>query len=162
MEKLWAPWRMEYILSDKSGECIFCQALMQEDPQTAYILHRNETGFVIMNIYPYNSGHLMVVPCRHVAELEKLTQEEQSELMKLVTLSTKVLKQALQPQGLNIGMNLGREAGAGIETHLHWHVVPRWSGDTNFMPILAETKVISQHVADTYHQLKPLFSNQKG
>ncbi len=162
MEKLWAPWRMDYILSDKSGECIFCHALSQDDPQRFYILHQTQVGFVIMNIFPYNSGHLMVVPCRHIAELEKLTEEEHVGLMNMVASSIKVLKQVMQPQGFNLGMNLGREAGAGIDTHLHWHVVPRWAGDTNFMPIQADTKVISQFVADTYHQLKPHFPKQKG
>ncbi len=162
MEKLWAPWRMKYILSDKGGECIFCHALAQADPQKFYILHQTKAGFVIMNIFPYNSGHLMVVPCRHIAELEALTGEEHLELMNMVATGIKVLKQVMHPQGFNIGMNLGREAGAGIEAHLHWHIVPRWAGDTNFMPIQADTKVISQFVADTYHQLKPHFPHQKG
>ena len=162
MERLWAPWRMEYILSDKTSKCIFCQALSQEDPQASYILHQTQTGFVIMNIYPYNSGHLMVVPCRHIAQLEDLTETEQLELMQQVSMSIKVLKQVMHPQGFNIGMNLGREAGAGVEAHLHWHVEPRWAGDTNFMPIQADTKVISQYVADTYHQLRPYFPQQKG
>ncbi len=157
MEKLWAPWRMEYILSDKSGECVLCHAHIQEDPQTSFILYRTEVGFVIMNIYPYNSGHLMVVPSRHISELEDLTEDEHLGLMNMVSMSIKALKQVMHPQGFNIGMNLGREAGAGIEAHLHWHIVPRWAGDTNFMPIQADTKVISQYVADTYHQLKPSF-----
>jgi ATP adenylyltransferase len=162
MEELWAPWRMEYILSDKSGECVFCQILAEDDPEKSHILYQTESGFVIMNIYPYNSGHLMVVPHRHVSELEELTEEEHLGLMNLVALSIKVLKQVLHPQGFNLGMNLGREAGAGVQGHLHWHVVPRWAGDTNFMPILGNTKVISQYVADTYQQLKPYFPNQKG
>ncbi len=163
MEKrLWAPWRMKYILSDKKKDCVFCSALQQDDPEKIHILYQDKHAFVIMNIFPYNSGHLMAVPRRHVAELEDLEQDQLLNLMNLVSLSIKILKKALQPQGFNIGMNLKREAGAGIEDHIHWHIVPRWSGDTNFMPILSETKVISQHITDTYNRLKPYFNNQKG
>jgi ATP adenylyltransferase len=153
---------MEYILSDKDTECIFCKVLAENKPQKNSILYQAATGFIIMNTYPYNSGHLMVVPNRHISEIEKLTEKEHLDLIEMVSSSIKVLKQVMHPQGFNLGMNLGKEAGAGVEGHIHWHIVPRWTGDTNFMPILNETKVISQYVADTYQQLKPYFNKQKG
>ncbi len=159
MEKLWAPWRMEYILSDKETGCVFCQ----KQKVTTYhnhILESSEHCFVVMNIYPYNSGHLLVVPRRHISELEDLTDKELTVISKTLVTSCRCLKQAIHPQGFNIGLNLGRIAGAGIAQHLHWHIVPRWSGDVNFMPVLAETKVISQHLEDTYNLLKPFFSKE--
>ncbi len=159
MEKLWAPWRMEYILSDKETECAFCQ---KQDHTTCnnHILKSGEHCFVIMNIYPYNSGHLLVVPHRHVSELEDLSDQESTAISKAIVASCRCLKQAIHPQGFNIGLNLGRIAGAGITQHLHWHIVPRWSGDVNFMPVLAEAKIISQHLEDTYNFLKPYFNKE--
>ena len=156
MEKLWAPWRMEYILSDKESGCVFCQK-KQDESHHNHILEHGRHCFVIMNIYPYNSGHILVVPNRHLQELEELSTEELTAISQTIVRSCRKLKKAIHPQGFNIGLNLGRIAGAGIEQHLHWHIVPRWSGDSNFMPVLAQTKVISQHLEDTYRFLKPYF-----
>ncbi len=157
MEKLWAPWRMEYILQEKPGGCIFCDKPRQDRDRDNLILHRGADCFVIMNFYPYNNGHLMVVPYRHTADLAALTAAEQSEMMALLGRCTTILTQQLKPHGFNIGMNLGRTAGAGIDDHLHFHIVPRWNGDTNFMPITGHTKVLSQGLQESWDQLKPRF-----
>ncbi len=157
MEKLWAPWRMEYILQEKPDGCIFCDKPRQDRDRDNLILHRGAGCFVIMNFYPYNNGHLMVVPYRHSADLAALTAAEQSEMMALLGRCTTILTQQMKPHGFNIGMNLGRTAGAGIDDHLHFHIVPRWNGDTNFMPITGHTKVLSQGLQESWDQLKPWF-----
>lgn len=162
MEKIFAPWRMQYILSEKKEGCIFCEKLQQDEDKKNYILYRDTLGFIIMNIYPYNNGHLMIAPNRHVANLEDLTQEELVQLMLLVKTSIIKLKKTLKADNYNIGMNIGTVAGAGIADHLHIHIVPRWLGDTNFMPILAETKVLPQHLDSTYESLYPLFDLKNG
>ncbi len=156
-QRLWAPWRLEYILSEKSGECIFCGIKELDNLKGKYILKLGETSFVILNIYPYTNGHLMVVPYRHEAKPENLTDQEQLELQRWVGESVKILKNCIKPEGFNLGMNLGKAAGAGVDDHLHWHVVPRWVGDVNFMPVLSDTRVMIQHLDDTYDQLLPLF-----
>ncbi len=158
MDYMWAPWRMEYILSTKSKGCIFCDKPRQKNDRENLILFRGERCFVIMNFYPYNNGHLMVVPYCHVSNLEDLTSEEHAELMALLAKSNRVLKSAVNPDGFNIGMNLGKVAGAGIDDHLHFHIVPRWNGDTNFMPVLGHTKVLAQALFETWDSLQPLFS----
>lgn len=164
MEKLWAPWRLEYIKNaDKMKEegCIFCD-LPEEGPENDrknLIIFRGKRAFVILNKYPYNNGHLMVVPYRHTRSLEELDTEEKLELMDLLEKSVGVLEKAYAPHGFNIGMNLGRVAGAGIDEHIHFHIVPRWNGDTNFMPVVANTKVISASLDDTFDQLRPYFEN---
>ncbi|MBI4722660.1 MAG: HIT domain-containing protein [Candidatus Stahlbacteria bacterium] len=152
--RLWAPWRAEYIYSSKSDVCIFCEAIAKKD---AFILSRGAKGFVIMNTFPYNNGHLMVAPYRHIANVEDLTGEEILLLFDLVQKSVRVLKAKMRPDGFNIGINLGKVAGAGVEGHIHIHIVPRWNGDTNFMPITAETKVISQSLEEAYKLLKEGF-----
>jgi ribonuclease HIII len=154
--RLWAPWRAEYILSEKSESCIFCNLEEDKDRETL-VLHRESGAFVIMNKFPYNNGHLMVVPCRHVGDIGELTQEESLSLWELVQRSVRVLEMKMKPQGFNVGMNLGRIAGAGVEGHLHIHVVPRWSGDVNFMPAISDTKVISQSLEEAYDLLKQGF-----
>lgn len=157
MDSLWAPWRMEYILGPKSGPCFLC---IQPDEtgksdMEHLILYRGKHGFVVMNKYPYANGHLMIVPNQHTAFIDDLDEETMLELFLLLKRSKSVLDQTLSPHGFNIGMNLGRVAGAGLDTHLHLHIVPRWNGDTNFMPVLAETRVISEHINETYlHLLK--------
>lgn len=156
MERIWAPWRTEYIHADKDGGCIFCAA-PKKGPKEARILFSGPLSTVIINIYPYNNGHLMISPVRHVAKLEDLTPEESIDIFRLMRHSTESLTKAVNPDGFNVGMNLGRAAGAGIADHLHVHVVPRWDGDTNFMPVLSETKVISEHLDETYALLRPLF-----
>jgi ATP adenylyltransferase len=160
MERLWSPWRMEYIRSavaEESDGCFFCEALAKEDDEAMLVLARGEQAFVILNAYPYNPGHLMVATNRHVGELEELTPEELADAGELLQRSIRALRESSNPDGFNVGMNLGRVAGAGIPGHLHWHVVPRWNGDTNFMPVVGETKVLPELLSETYARLKPLF-----
>jgi ATP adenylyltransferase len=157
MHKLWAPWREKFIFGPQEKGCIFCKRLKQKKDSQNYILYRGKSCFVIMNLYPYNTGHLMVVPNRHVGKLQGLTEAESLELMAASARSVSALQKALKPQGFNLGMNLERAAGAGIAGHLHLHVVPRWNGDTNFMPILAQTKVLSLSLKSVYAKLKKSF-----
>lgn len=157
MRVLWAPWRMEYILAPKDEGCIFCDKPAEAKDEGNYILYRGETCFVMLNIYPYNNGHLMIAPYRHLPNLNGLDPKEQADLMGTLGKSMEVLTRALEPEGFNTGMNVGRISGAGVVDHLHIHVVPRWAADTNFMPVIAETKVIAQHLTTTYEQLRPLF-----
>jgi len=154
MKKLWAPWRIEYILSEKSEECIFCEYPKERRDKENLILYRGKTCFIILNKYPYNNGHLMVVPYKHVPTPLELSDEELLELSKLVNLSIKVLNFVMKPQGFNVGANIGKAAGAGIEEHYHIHVVPRWIGDTNYMPIIADTKVLVEALDKTYERLR--------
>ncbi len=158
MKNLWAPWRVEYIKKAiKEEGCILCQKPAQDDDAASYILYRGKKNFIMLNAYPYNSGQLMVAPYRHVADLEELSTDELHEHFEMVSRSAAVLKQVFQPAGLNIGMNLGRVAGAGIDKHLHSHVVPRWAGDTNFMPVIGDTRVINEALAETYKALAGKF-----
>lgn len=152
-EQLWTPWRMEYIKKIKTKGCIFCRKLKESDDK-AFIIKRGRTCFSMLNIYPYNNGHLMVAPKRHVRRLDLLTKRELNELIQLVTESQKLLLKKLRPHGFNVGLNIGRTAGAGVEGHVHFHVVPRWDGDTNFMPIIGHTKVIPQLLEETYRILR--------
>ncbi len=159
LKLLYAPWRFRYIksISDSSEQtCIFCEAPRKSDEE-AFILARGKHSYVIMNLYPYNTGHVMVVPYRHVASLEELKDDEALEIFKFIRISIKVLKEAMKPHGFNIGVNIGRVAGAGIDKHVHVHIVPRWNGDANFMPIIGGVKVISQDIRETYNMLKPLY-----
>jgi ATP adenylyltransferase len=150
---------MQYINSaSDDDECIFCKYLAAEDDNESHILHRGATAFVILNAFPYNSGHVMIAPHRHAGELHDLRAEERSELMELTSSAVDILREALAAHGFNVGMNLGRVAGAGIPGHLHVHVVPRWGGDTNFMPVVGETKVLPEMLAETDAKLRPLFS----
>ena len=157
MKMIWAPWRIEYIRQAKPQGCILCDKPKENNDETNKILFRGKYNFVMMNNYPYNPGHLMVVPYRHTANLEDLTAKENLELTEILTRSVKALKTALKPAGFNIGINLGKVAGAGIDDHIHAHVVPRWNGDTNFMPVCADIRVVPQAIADTYKQLKDCF-----
>jgi ATP adenylyltransferase len=164
IETLWAPWRMEYILSFKDDEkqrCILCDRYPKKNDRKNLILHRGAYSFVIMNRFPYNSGHLMIVPYKHSGNLQDFTNDENQELMEFIQLSQKALIEVMKPQGFNIGMNLGRVGGAGVEDHLHWHIVPRWNGDTNFMPVIGDTKVISEALDKTYDKLKAEFEKMK-
>lgn len=158
-QPLWAPWRMEYILGPKPDSCVLC--LPPDDlshDEDRLVLHRGKFAFVIMNKYPYNSGHIMVAPLRHVMDLPLLTMEESLEIMELLKGCTAILREHCNPQGINVGLNLGEAAGAGIRDHLHFHLVPRWNGDSSFMAVLSETRVIPQHLASSYGKLKPLFA----
>jgi len=153
---LYAPWREEFILGPKEEGCIFCDPESRKGVRE-FVLHRGRRAFVVLNRFPYNSGHLMIVPNRHVADLEKLTKSERDEVMSLIALSSKVLNQTIRPEGLNLGMNLGRAGGAGIAGHLHVHLVPRWVGDTNFMPTLFNTRVVSVDLITLGKRLKVAF-----
>lgn len=157
MKRIWAPWRMKYIEQAKPAGCILCDKPGQDDDENNYILYRGETNFVMLNGYPYNPGHLMVAPYRHVASTEALTAEELQEHFAIVNRSIAILRQVYRPEGFNIGINLGKVAGAGIDDHVHTHIVPRWQGDTNFMPVIAETRVIPQALVQTYQKLKDKF-----
>jgi ATP adenylyltransferase len=157
LDRLWAPWRMAYIMStvkETDEGCVFCKMLAEQDDETNLILHRGVHAFVVMNKYPYNAGHLMVVPYRHTGDFSALAAEEHLELTALIDRARLAMAECLHPHGYNIGMNLGRASGAGIADHLHYHVVPRWSGDSNFMSVVADTKVISESLPDTWRRLK--------
>ncbi|MCD5390739.1 HIT domain-containing protein [candidate division NPL-UPA2 bacterium] len=154
MKQIWAPWRMRYIMGKKKSGCFFCKNWKDTKDRENYILSRGKSCFIILNIYPYNNGHLMVVPARHVPSLDGLDEKELLELMVLTRKAIKLLKEALHPHGFNVGMNLGEAAGAGVKDHLHLHIVPRWTEDTNFMPVISETKVIPELLRDTYHKLR--------
>ncbi len=161
MDRLWAPWRMAYILSgaELSEECIFCAFPAQPARWREHlVLAVGRHSFVMMNKYPYNNGHLMVIPRRHVGDPGDLPAEEYAATGEMLRAATRILGEAVKAQGFNIGMNLGRVAGAGIENHCHWHIVPRWHGDTNYMPVVGEVKVMSQHLEDGYDTLRPLFA----
>lgn len=159
---LWAPWRMEYITdSHKDDECIFCALPKGSDDRKSLIVYRDTHVFVILNRYPYNNGHLMVVPYKHTSEISALSDKEKLELFNVIQHSQHVLKKVMAAQGYNIGANLGTVAGAGIDTHIHFHVVPRWIGDTNCMPVISGTKVISESLGDTWEKLYKEF-NKKG
>jgi ATP adenylyltransferase len=150
---------MAYIMSDKKSQaCVFCQKSAQgpEHDHENYVLYRGEHAFVVLNLYPYNNGHLMVLPYDHIASLEDLPLDVQAEMIHLVSHFIKLVRLAMTPTGFNVGMNIGKAAGAGIDDHVHIHIVPRWHGDTNFMPIVAETRVIPEWLDDTYAKLKTL------
>ncbi|MCI4434889.1 MAG: HIT domain-containing protein [Thermoplasmata archaeon] len=153
MDFLYAPWRIRYIESPKKEEgCIFCKAA--SEPDGRYVLHNDGVSFVIMNIFPYNPGHLMVAPIRHVGSFSELTNEEILSIGNMVKKSMDVLKKTMNPEGFNIGVNIGLAAGAGIRDHIHVHIVPRWCGDTNFMPVTGDTKVLSEALDELYKKLK--------
>ena len=154
MERLWSPWRLEYILADKDESCIFCQAIEENADERNLVLHRGESCFIILNRYPYNNGHLMIVPYEHVDTLEGLPEDALSELMLMINKGIALLRETMCPDGFNVGMNLGRSAGAGIAEHVHIHIVPRWEGDTSFMAVTTGTRTIPEVLGDTYQKLK--------
>jgi ATP adenylyltransferase len=166
MDRLWSPWRSKYIesFSEQNEEsddyCLFCDVLATpERDDERYVLFRGKVCYVIMNLYPYNSGHLMVVPHRHLGSLTELNDAEFMEVMHLLSSCSHALTKTMQPHGFNVGANIGRVSGAGIDRHIHFHIVPRWNGDTNFMPVLGDTKVISEELSKTYKKLKKHLSN---
>lgn len=158
MDRLWAPWRMSYILETVKQEqpegCVFCRMVEESKDVDNLILIRGKHSFIVMNLFPYNSGHLMVVPKRHTGDFGLLSPDEHVEMGKLIEISRKALAECFTPHGYNIGMNIGRAAGAGILDHLHYHVVPRWNGDSNFMSAVGETKVLSESLPESYARLK--------
>ncbi len=159
---LWAPWRIEYIRGPKPEGCVFCRALEEDDDRQNLLLLRGERAFVMLNRYPYTAGHLMVLPNRHVPGIEDLTAEEAADLWRLCVRAKRALDRAFRPDGYNVGFNLGRAAGAGVEAHLHLHVVPRWVGDTNFLPVLDDVRVISQYLEEVYDTLAPHLQDAAG
>jgi ATP adenylyltransferase len=161
MKTLWAPWRIDYILGPKPDECVFCLPEHTDEDRERLVLQRAKYCFVIMNKFPYSNAHLMVTPFRHVRCLTELEEHETMEMMTLIRECTRILRSAFNPQGINIGLNIGEAAGAGIREHLHFHLVPRWVGDHSFMAVMSETMVIPEHLKATYNKLLPLFSNPK-
>ncbi len=154
MKTMWAPWRIDYILSDKEGECIFCKALSEKNN---LMLYKGKATMVIMNKFPYINGHLLVAPKRHLSALEQLKKGEKGDLLETVERSIGIVKKVMNPDGFNVGLNLGKVAGAGVEEHLHFHIVPRWFGDTNALTVFADVRVIPEHLLTTYNNLKPYF-----
>jgi len=157
---LWAPWRMGYIEGARGNGCLFCDKPCEADDRKNLILYRGPLTYVVMNLFPYASGHLMIVPYRHCADFGQLSPEESLEIMQSAQRCTQILQRAFRAEGFNIGFNLGKVAGAGIAEHVHLHVVPRWLGDTNFMPVLADTKVMPEYLEAGYEKLSPLFQEQ--
>jgi ATP adenylyltransferase len=154
MERIYAPWRMEYVQGEKPNGCVFCKSADRCDD---YLLYEGKTAFVMLNKYPYTCGHLMIIPVRHIDKLEELTNEESSEIFVLLDRTLRVLKEAMHPEGFNIGMNIGKAAGAGVEQHLHVHIIPRWEGDANFMSVVNDVRVIPEDLSRTAAKLVPLF-----
>jgi len=152
---IWAPWRIDYILGEKEDSCLFCRVLEETNDVDNLVLYRGKLAFIIMNLYPYNPGHLMVAPNRHVSELELLEPDEAHELMDLTQRCISALKKTMHPDALNSGINQGEIAGSSIKEHLHMHVVPRWQGDNNFMPVIADMRVMPQALEETYAMLAP-------
>jgi ATP adenylyltransferase len=165
MKRMWSPWRSKYIETfkrpprkRKRGESLFTEALKSKSDDRHFIVWRGKLSFVIMNLYPYNSGHLMIVPCRMVSKFEDLQDDELLDLMQTTRKTMRALQRVVRPQGFNFGANFGRAAGAGVDDHVHFHVVPRWNGDTNFMPVLSDTKVVSEDMKTTLRKLRKAFA----
>lgn len=158
-ERMFTPWRMRYIEGARDGGdgCVFCDIWASDDDESALVLLRGTTAFVVMNLYPYTTGHLLVAPIRHTGDVAELTPDELLEMGSLIQRCVGVLEAEMSPDGFNVGMNLGRVAGAGVPGHVHWHVVPRWSGDSNFMPVVGETRMIPEDLGETYRRLRPHF-----
>jgi ATP adenylyltransferase len=165
LERLWAPWRITYLSSgSKPDGCILCQkvnASLEHDRENL-VVYRGQTGFICLNLYPYTNGHLMVSPYQHTGSLESLDDATQLELMHLVTLGTRLLRKVMNPAGYNVGLNLGKAAGAGVDDHVHIHVVPRWEGDTNFMPVIGETRVMPELLVETRDKLAAMVASVLG
>jgi ATP adenylyltransferase len=157
MRSVWAPWRINYILSKKQKSCVFCIKKTRGYKKRHYILAESKHSFILLNKYPYTAGHLMVLPQRHISELMFLKNNEHIDFFNMLNFATKALKKAIKPDALNIGANLGKAAGSGIGEHLHFHIVARWNGDHNFMPVVSKTMVISEYLDDTYNRLSPYF-----
>jgi ATP adenylyltransferase len=160
MKHLWSPWRLEYLTTGKQPGCIFCSAVLGSNDRESLVLYRGELAFLILNRFPYNNGHLMVVPYAHVPSPEELEPAVLAEMMLLLNRSLAALRSAMEPEGFNVGINLGRAAGAGVEDHVHIHVVPRWPGDTNFMAVVGDMRVVPQTWLQTYDQLKAALEAQ--
>jgi len=156
MEHLWAPWRIRYILAAKEQEagCFLCRKPQADDDARNHVLLRARTCFALLNTFPYNAGHLMVAPYKHTGSLDELAEQELADLMLLTRRCQRILARAIKPEGFNVGINFGRVAGAGVEDHLHIHIVPRWNGDTNYMPVLGDVRVVPQALDEIYERLR--------
>lgn len=161
MERLWAPWRIEYILNEKPDSCIFCLEDKQDKDRENLVLHRSSHSLVMLNRYPYCNGHILVAPFRHVSALNQLDSGEMLDLISTVSKCVTIISDKFVPQGLNVGLNLGKAAGAGVDDHIHVHIVPRWVGDTNFMTVIADVRVMPENLAATYDRLLPGFQSFK-
>jgi ATP adenylyltransferase len=157
MDHLWTPWRYQYVQSAPASECIFCQKSAQNDDEQNYIVHRGASAFVLLNLFPYNTGHLMVAPYAHVATLEEAEEATLAEMMRLTRRAETHLRAIYRPRGFNVGLNIGECAGAGVAGHLHIHVLPRWPGDTSFMTTVGETRIVPEDLATTYRKLSQAF-----
>lgn len=161
MKKLWAPWRMEYIEGvDDEGGCFLCEAAKSKDTESHFVLWKNATCFALLNRYPYNNGHLLVAPMQHTGDMDEMNQDQLADQMSMLQRCRRNLREVMAPNGFNIGLNLGRSAGAGLTDHLHWHIVPRWEGDTNFMAVTGQTKVIPQALKDLWSKLRDVDSEE--
>ena len=165
MNKLYCPWRNKYIENrdkkENKNQCVFCDKIKTKKIDESYILYKTEHSIVILNLYPYNAGHLLVIPAKHCSDLSVLSKQSKQDVMETISISTEILQKTLSCEGINVGINLGKASGAGIPEHLHVHILPRWDGDTNFLPTLANTKQISFDLNDTYKKLKPAFDSLK-
>jgi ATP adenylyltransferase len=157
MERIWAPWRIDYILNEKPSDCIFCVSSDQEQDRDRLILHRTGLSLVMLNRYPYNNGHMMIAPFRHTADMNELSIAEMLDLFAALRLCRNVLEKTAAPQGFNIGINLGKAGGAGVDDHIHIHIVPRWNGDTNFMSVISDVRIMPENLLNTYEKLLPGF-----
>jgi ATP adenylyltransferase len=157
MERLWAPWRIDYILNEKPSDCIFCVSSDQEQDRDRLILYRTGLSLVMLNRYPYNNGHMMIAPFRHTADMNELSIAEMLDLFAALRLCRNVLEKTAAPQGFNIGINLGKAGGAGVDDHIHIHIVPRWNGDTNFMSVISDVRIMPENLLNTYEKLLPGF-----
>ncbi len=162
VKRIWAGWRMKYIRGEKPQRCAFCEKVRADDDAANHVLCRGDRTALVLNLYPYTNGHLLVVPYAHIGDLVDLDEETLVEMMHMVAKGVRVLRAAMSPDGFNIGLNLGRAAGAGIEDHVHIHVVPRWQGDTNFMPVLGEVRVIPEWLDDSYGKLLAALRQMRG
>ena len=161
MQNLWAPWRMDYILGDRPLGCIFCPEGNGEGDAERLLLYRGTLSMIVMNRFPYNNGHLLVAPWKHTPTLDSLKDEELLDLIRTVRGAVSVLRETMSPDGFNVGLNFGAEAGAGVQAHVHFHIVPRWNGDTNFMTVFAEVRVVPEHLQQAYKKLLPYFTKER-
>ena len=155
MSKLWAPWRIDYIRTPKEDGCIFCQKAESSNDEKSLVLYRGIESYILMNFYPYSNGHIMISPYLHTSDTNKLSIIANTEIMEFANYSMNILKKVINADGFNFGVNIGKAGGAGIEEHLHYHIVPRWTGDTNFMPVIGNTKVMVEGLGETWKSLKP-------
>ena len=161
MKRIWAPWRIEYIQGEREEGCVFCNAVAEPEELARLVVYKGKLSIVMLNKYPYIGGHLLIAPRKHVGELSDLEDREQLDLLRLTVQSVEALKRAMRPHGFNIGINIGEIAGAGIPDHIHVHVVPRWAGDTNFIPVFSEARVINEHLTKTWEKLRANWKAQK-